>query len=146
MVKTLLKKKWQLAITTKNLINKGVPTRQIMRELKVNKQYVSYWRHHDVENTHYRKKKLPLKYIKWLVEVAQNRPVSECSSRIMARIINKKFKKDKIKDYEGRQLTIRYRTINNILNKFVGKPKKIRQVFFLSNEQKKKEWHFVKWY
>ena len=144
MVKNLLNKKWQLAITVKNLINNGVPTRQIMRQLKVNKQYVSYWRYHEVKNTHMRKKKLPMKYINWLVNAAQNRPVSECSSRMMTRILNKKLKKDKIKDNQGSQLTVSYRTINNILNKFIGKPRKIRKVFFLSDEQKKKGSNFVK--
>ena len=122
MGKNFLNPKWQLAITVKNLITKGVPTRQIIRQLKVTKQYVSYWRHHELKKTHFRKKKLPVKYIKWLVGAAKNRPVSECSSRIMARIINKKLKKDKIKDSDGNQLTIGYRTVNNILNKFIGKP------------------------
>ena len=73
---------------------------------------------------------------------AKNRPVSECSSRIMARIINKKLKKDKIKDSDGNQLTIGYRTVNNILNKFIGKPRAIRKVFFLSKEQQKKRIEF----
>ena len=94
MVKNLLSPKWQKIITTKNLIKKGLSTTQIMRQLGVKKSFVSYWRNHELKETHFRKKKLPIKYIKWLVEVAQNRPVSECSSRIMARIINKKYKND----------------------------------------------------
>ena len=56
----------------------------------------------------------------------------------MTRIINKKLKKDHIKDSMGNQLTIGYRTINNILNKFISKPRTIRRVFFVSEEQKKK--------
>ena len=85
-----------------------------------------------------------MKYIKWLLEVAENRLVSECSSRNMARVINKKLKKDHIKDSNGSQLTIGYRTINKILNKFISKPRTIRKVFFLSNEQKIKRVEFCK--
>ena len=130
MGKNLLSEKMQKAITVKNLLKNGVPTREIMKQLGVSKQYISYWRHKDIKQTHFRKKKLPVKYIKWLVRTAQNRPVSECSSRTLARIINKKLKKGKEKDSEGNQLTIGYRTINTILNKFVGKPRRIRKVFF----------------
>ena len=62
----------------------------------------------------------------------------------MARILNRELKREKIKDSKERQLTIGYRTVNNILNKFIGKPKKIRKVFFLSEEQKKKGWNSAK--
>ena len=64
------------------------------------------------------KKKLPDKYIKWLVELDKNKLVSECSSRSMARILNKKIEKDHIKDSKGQQMTISYRTVNKILNKY----------------------------
>ena len=144
MVKNLLSEKMQKAITVQNLIKKGVPTRDIMKQCGVNKQYISYWRHKEIKETHYRKKKLPTKYIKWLVEIASNRPVSECSSRNMARVLNKKLKKEKITDSKKRQLTIGYRTINKILNKFIGEPRKIRKVFFLSEDQKRKRIDFCK--
>ena len=102
----------QLAITVKNLINKGVPTWQITKQCGVTKQYISYWRHNKIKMTHYRKKKLPLKYMKWLVSMAENRLVSECSSRNMARVLNKELKKDRVKNSKEKQLKIGYRTVN----------------------------------
>ena len=138
MVKNVLGQKMQKAITVKNLINKGVSTREICKRFGVNKQYVSYWRHNNIEETHYRKKKLPIKYIKWMIDISKDKPVSECSSRNMSRIINKKLKEDHVKDSKGVQLKIGYRTVNNLLNKFISRPRKIRKVFFLTKEQKKK--------
>ena len=146
MVKNLMSTKMQLAITVKNLIAKGVPTREIMKQLGVNKQYISYWRHKEIKETHYRKKKLPIQYIKWLVKLASNKLVSECSSRIITRILNKKLKQDKVKDNKKKQLTIGYRTVNKILNKFIGKPRKIRKVFFYQKNKKKRELNSAKWY
>ena len=142
MVKNLMSKKMQLAITVQNLIKKGVKSSQIMKQCKVTKQYISYWRHYEIKETHYRRSKLPVKYIHWLVEKAANRPVSECSSRHMTRLLNRKLKNDKIKDSNGNQMTLGYRTINKILNKFIGPPRKIRKVFYLSEEQIKKRFDF----
>ena len=45
----------QKAITIKNLIGK-IPTREIMKRFNVTKQYISYWRNHEIKETHYRKK------------------------------------------------------------------------------------------
>ena len=56
MVKNLLSPKMQKAITVKNCIKQGMSTSEIMKKFKVNKQYVSYWRNHEIKNTHYRKK------------------------------------------------------------------------------------------
>ena len=56
MVKNLLSEKMQKAITVQNLIKKGVPTRDIIKQCGVNKQYISYWRHKEIKETHYRKK------------------------------------------------------------------------------------------
>ena len=144
MVKNFMSEKIQKAITIQNLIKQNVPTKEIMKRFKVSRQYIHYWKYKKLKETHYRKKKLPIKYIKWLINKASNRPVSECSSRNMARILNRELKREKIKDSKERQLTIGYRTVNNILNKFIGKPKKIRKVFFLSEEQKKKGWNSAK--
>ena len=62
----------------------------------------------------------------------------------MARVLNKKLKKEKITDSKNKRLTIGYRTINKILNKFIGEPRKIRKVFFLSEDQKRKRIDFCK--
>ena len=52
--------------------------------------------------------------------------------------MNKRLAIDKITNKEGYPLKISSSTRNRYLNKILGKPKKIRKVFFLSEEQKKK--------
>ena len=58
------------------------------------------------------------------------------SSRKIASIINEKLKNDNI--------TISKDTANGYLNSVFGRPRKIREVFHLTNSQKKKELNFVK--
>ena len=98
MVKHMLSKKTQNAITIKTLLKQGVSPKEICTKLKVSKQVVSYWKRHEVKETHYRKMKFPQKYIKWIVEMAKDQPISQFSSRHMARLLNKKLKKDSVKD------------------------------------------------
>ena len=54
MGKNLMSKKIQIAITVKKLIDEGVPTRKIMEQLGVSKQYISYWSHREIKD--YKKK------------------------------------------------------------------------------------------
>ena len=58
------------------------------------------------------------------------------SSRRIAYIINKKLKDD------GKKITIHKATICRILNKELGKPRKIKRTFFLSKENKKRRVEF----
>ena len=132
----MLSKKIQNAITIRTLLKQGVSPKEICTKLKVSKQVMSYWKRHDVKETHYRKMKLPQKYIKWIVEMAKDKPDSQFSSRYLARLFNKKLKKDHVKDSKGNPLKIGHITVNKILNKFIGKPRKIRKVFYLSEKQR----------
>ena len=45
---------------------------------------------------------------------------------------------------EGKILSVSYKTVNNILKEFYGRPKKIRKVFFLSEENIKQRFKFCK--
>ena len=58
MGKNLRSKKIQMVITVKKLIDKGVPTREIMKQLGVSKQYISYWRHRAVKKSIIKKNKI----------------------------------------------------------------------------------------
>ena len=56
--------------------------------------------------------------------MAKDKPVSQFISRYLARLVNKKLKKDCVKDSKGNPLKIGHVTVNNILNKFIGEQKK----------------------
>ena len=144
MVKHIQSKKTQNAIKIKTFLNQWVSPKEICIKLKVSKQVVSYWKRHEVKETHFRKMKLPQKYINWIVEMAKDKPVSEFSSRYLARLVNKKLKNDRVKDSKGNPLKIGHVSINNILNKFIWKPRKIRKVFYLSEKQRIKRVEFCK--
>ena len=76
--------------------------------------------------------------------MAENRPVSEMPSRKIAMIINAQLKKEKVLDYKGEILKIRHSTVCKYLDKFLGKPRKIRKVFYLSEKQKEERVKFCK--
>ena len=67
------------------------------------------------------------------------------SSRKIACIINEDLKNNHIIDKNGKIVQIEKTTVNRILKKALGKPRKIRKFFFLTNEQKKKRIKFCKW-
>ena len=49
MVKHMLSKKTQNAITIKTLLKQGVSPKEICTKLDVSKQVVSYWKRHEVK-------------------------------------------------------------------------------------------------
>ena len=85
-----------------------------------------------------RKRKLDEKYLKIIIDLAKDKTTSSMSSAKIANIVNKELVKD------GKNMTIHKSTICRILNKEIGKPRKIKKVFYLTEKQKKKEFHFVK--
>ena len=58
------------------------------------------------------------------------------SCRRITYIMNSIFNKSRIKS-NGKQMKISFKTFNNQFNEVFGKPKKIRKVFILSEENKK---------
>lgn len=60
------------------------------------------------------------------------------SSRKIANTINSVLKKIKKIDKNCNQISVHYTTVNNYLKQYLSKPQKIRKVFFLKKEQKKK--------
>ena len=92
---------------------------------------MNYWAKNPVRTEQKRKR-----YINKLIELEENKPTSEKGSRRIAYIINKKLKDD------GKKITIHKATICRILNKELGKPRKIKRTFFLSKENKKRRVEF----
>ena len=63
-------------------------------------------------------------------------------SRKIAEIINKELKDNNVRDSKGRILTIEKTAINRYLKNALGRPRKVRQVFFLNDVQKKERVKF----
>ena len=81
-------------------------------------------------------------YIQAIQKWANNKVTSQRSSRKIAAMINSVLANLKEVDKNGRPLTVHFTTVNNYLKEYFGRPRKIRKVFFLSQEQKIKRKEF----
>ena len=70
------------------------------------------------------------------MDLAKDQTTSDMSSARIASQINKDLEKD------GKNITIHKATICRILNKELGKPRKIKKVFYLTQKQKQKRVDF----
>ena len=127
----MVKKIKEDAVLIKKLIDKGYKPAYITNKFGFSKQKISYWKKNDIKYVQKRRKKLPEKYIKEIIRLAENQTTSNMGSRKIASIINKKLKED------GVNMTISRTTICKYLNEGLGKPRKLKKVF--STNSKKKE-------
>ena len=134
----MVKKINKRAVLIKELLNLGYTSSQIAKKLKIRKQIVSYWKNTELKTIQYRRKKLDQEDIDKIIKLAENKTTSNMGSRKIASIMNKDFKK------KGKSITISKNTVCRYLNKYLGKPRKIRKVFSLTNKKKKKDLNFVK--
>ena len=130
------------AITIKTLLRKGYTQARICRMLGLKKQKVSYWANTPINMEIKRPTKLNEEYKNKIVQMAQDKLTSDMGSRKIADIINKELKENDVRDKKGRLLSIEKTTINRYLKKALGKPRKVRRVFFLSEDQKKERIKF----
>ena len=134
----MVKKINKRAVLIKELLNLGYTSSQIAKKLKIRKQIVSYWKNTELKTIQYRRKKLDQEDIDKIVKLAENKTTSNMGSIKIASIMNKDFKK------KGKGITISKNTVCRYLNEYLGKPRKIRKVFSLTNKKKKKDLNFVK--
>ena len=106
------------------------------------KQKVSYWAKTPIKNEIIRRTKLDEKYKKRIVELAEDKLTSDMGSRKIAEIINKELKENNVRDSRGNIITIEKTAVNKYLKKALGKPRKVRRVFFLNEVQKKERIKF----
>ena len=71
--------------------------------------------------------------VKRIIKLASNKTTSSMSSAKITFIINKMLKMNK------ENMTIHKSTVCRILNKELGRPRKVRRVFYLTEDQKKTE-------
>ena len=130
------------AITIKKLLSKGYTQARICRLLGLKKQKVSYWAKTPIKYEIKRKTKLDEKYKKRIVELAEDKLTSDMGSRKIAEIINRELKEDNVRDSKGKIMTIEKTAVNKYLKSVLGKPRKVRRVFYLNDMQKKERAKF----
>ena len=138
----MVKKTNKDAIMVKELLNKGWSQKKIAKLLKISKQKVNYWTKHEIKSVIIRKSKLNAIYKDRIIRWAKNKPTSSMSCRKIAQMINSVLEKKNERDAKGKIISITYKTVNNILKKHYGKPKKVRKVFFLSKKDKDRRYQF----
>ena len=78
------------------------------------------------------------KYIDKIISLGENKTTCTMSSRKIANIMNSEFKRDSI------ELSVSKDTVNRYLKAALGKPRKIRKVFHLTQKQKAQRVEFCK--
>ena len=119
------------AILIKRLIKEKMPEWQMAKKYWFKKQKVSYWKYHDIKTVINRKSKLTDNDINYMIKLAENQTTSNMGTRKLTMLMNKKFEE------EGRKLTISHMTSSRILNKNLGKPRKIKKIFSTNNKKRR---------
>ena len=135
MVKKLEKyKNHRLAIAIQMNYEAGMKAKDIGSLFYITKQRVNYWLHNPIKKRK-RRTKLTKREINTLVKWARDKPIIEC--RVSAKNIQSRFNKlPKRMKEGGNKKTISISTANRVLNKHIGKPKVIRNVFFLKPNER----------
>ena len=125
-------------------MERGLSNAQISRSLGIPESTIRYYRKRpDIKEIN-RASKLPQKYLDIIYKLASNKTTREMPGGLIAIKINEKLKNDNILDKKGKLLTITKSQVNRILREKFGKPLKVRKVFYLNEETKKRDWNFVK--
>ena len=103
---------------------------------------MNYWKRNEIKTIQTRRKKLDASFIQKICELAENKTTSEMSSRKIASIINEDLKTNNILDKNKKPIKISHVTACSYLNQLLGRPRRIRKVFYLTKEQMKKRVKF----
>ena len=118
------------AILIKRLIKEGMPAWQISKKYEIKKQKISYWKHHEIKTVIKRRSKLPDEDIQYMIKLAENKTTSDMSSRKITLLMNNRLKE------KGKKLKISHMTTCRILNKNIGKPRKIQKVCSINQKKR----------
>ena len=118
-----------LVIAIKQNYSARMKAKDIANLFHISKQRVNYWIHSSIK-TRKRRTKLTRKEINMLVKWAKDKPIME--KKVSAKNIQMKFNKlpKKFKEKKMKK-NISLSTANRMLNKYIGKPKVIRKVFYM---------------
>ena len=135
--------KRNLAIAIRENYNAGMKAKEIAELFQISKQRVNYWLHTPIRKK-IRRRKLSRNEINMIVKWAKDKPIIECN--VSAKNIQNKYNKlpKRLKE-KKRQKKISLSTANRILNKYIGKPKVLRKVFYLKKEERQLRLNFLKY-
>ena len=142
MVKEFIKNLSKKGATIKYQMERGLSNAQISRSLGIQESTIRYYRKRPDIKEIKRASKLPQKYLNIIYKLASNKTTREMPGGLIAVKINEKLKNDNILDKNGKLLTITKSQVNRILREKFGKPLKVRKVFYLNEEAKKKRLEF----
>ena len=125
-------------------MDRGMSNTQISKTLGIPESTIRYYRKRPNNLITKRSSKLPRKYIEEIYRLASNKTTREMPAGLIAIKINEKLKKNNELNKIGNLLSITKRQVNNILREKYGKPLKIKKVFYLNEESKKKRMDFCK--
>ena len=143
MVKNFLPDtKHHLPIVIKKNFEAGMKPKEIAKLFGISKQRVSYWIHTPLKRR-IRRTKLTRKEINKIVKWAKDKPIM--AFRVSAKNIQTRFNRlpKRMKEKKIKK-TISLSTANRILNKYIGKPRVIRRVFYLKPSERKLRVEFCK--
>jgi len=144
MAKEFLKKLTNKGAAIRHQMERGMTNAQISRSLGIPESTVRYYRKRPNKLITKRSPKLPKKYIEEIYRLASNKTTREMPAGLIAIKINEKLKKNNELDKNGKILSITKRQVNNILREKYGKPLKIKKVFYLNEDSKRKRMEFCR--
>ena len=142
MAKKFIKNLTQKGSAIKHQMERGLSNAQISKSFGIPESTVRYYRKRPDIKEIKRSSKLPQKYIEKIYELASNKTTREMPGGLIAIKINNLLKKDNILDKNGKILSITKSQVNRILRAKFEKPLKVRKVFYLNEEAKKKRVEF----
>ena len=142
MAKPFIKKLSKKGAAIRYQMERGLSNAQISKSLGIPESTIRYYRKRPIIKEIKRASKLPQKYIDMIYEMASNKTTREMPGGLIAIKINNKLKKDGALNKNGKFLSITKSQVNRILREKYGKPLKIRKVFYLNKEAKKKRLEF----
>ena len=142
MAKEFTKKLTNKGAAIRYQMDRGMTNAQISKSLGIPESTIRYYRKRPNILISKRSSKLPKKYIEEIYRLASNKTTREMPAGLIAIKINEKLKKNNELNKNGKLLSISKRQVNNILREKYGKPLKIKKVFYLNEESKRKRMEF----
>ena len=141
MVKYKISKNQEDAIAIKKNYSASMKPIEITKLFNISPQKVNYWIHHPLTFHRQRRTKLTRNERNIIIKWAKNKPINTASAR---KIQNKFNNLPKSKKENKIQKKVCLSTINNTLNRYISKPKKMRKVFIISEQNKEQRLNFLK--
>lgn len=134
LTRSMQTKQVKRALIQADLFNSDLSMKQIAIKHKVSTCTVHRWKHRSniMNKKKTRQTKYKQEHIDYIVNRAEGKytGIDKASSRVIASELAVKYGNQKTK--KGKKFSLSYETVNNILNKFISKPRRARKTFKLT--------------